>query len=144
MILETYAMYLGQTVKLVEGGVYIGDFEITSSNVPYAPTGKILVGYGYSSKVTPFPPIANFPDRPGYGSLKRVKRVKTYLVDTVGVDYSVSNEAGQWRLSDGETAMEGFKELPMLENFSLDSSYSLGQDFPYPSNIVSLFVELDT
>lgn len=141
MQLAQSQLFEGNSVQVVNQGIYQGTFEVgETGEIAFTPVGRVLVGYGYTSKVTTLPAAAGGPEGPTYGSEKRVRRIKPYFLDTCS--YRVTAEESD---EGEETSIlsSGFKDTQVLSNFTMDTTFTIEQRLPYPSSIVSTVIELD-
>lgn len=143
MNLSEPQLFEGKTVKVLDSGIYRGDFLVENSSVSYTPIGKFLVGYGYTPKVSLLPAVltAQLGDE-AYGSWKRIRKATPYFLDTIGFSCSSDNSDQVFTSSD-ETLFSGFKDVDVFSGFSLSSTITFTQPLPYPSRIISLAIELD-
>ena len=141
MKLDQGQLFVGADVQVVNQDEYQGTFTVAADEtIDFEATGPIFVGYGYSSKVTTLPSAASGGDVPVYGLEKRVRSIRPYFLDTVG--YTVEAEGASVSVTD-PVNLSGFQDTQVLSNFTMDTTFSIGQDLPYPSSLVSTLIELD-
>lgn len=132
----------GLSVTVVEDGTDQGTHSVTDGSVDYTPAGDYFVaGLPYTSEVATMPMNLQAQDGPAYGKEKRVIKVTPYLFNTVGVTHKVDGKTH--RTQPDSSLTTGFTDLNLVSRFTMDTTFSIMQDKPYPSTILSLVMEVD-
>lgn len=152
IVLDVSSRYLsGDTVSVIEDGVYIGDQTLTSGVVTVNnPTTaqKVIVGLRYTGELQMMFPTWDGADKPAYGAdTARIISIKPFLINSWSYKVGANNRFETVRVSTtyGNKGFTGFdKERPVSgSTFGSDSVPTIKHEEPYPLTIASLTTKTD-
>lgn len=142
----------GDTVAVIEDGVYIGEQTLTSGNVTLNnPTTaeRVIVGLRYTGELKMMFPTWDGSNKPAYASeTARIISIKPFFINSWSYKVGINDSFETVRLSNQYGAGNGFtgfdKERPVSgSTFGVDSVPTIRHEEPYPLTIASLTTKTD-
>lgn len=129
----------GETATVMSNGEIIGHYEVVGYTITLPESYEnVVVGYDYTSKVTPVPGDTTSATGTTVGRLRRAHQASVRVLNTRTLDYwESSGDVIRQDLTylDDSTGIHTFN--PGLANDS-EGTFSVGQTLPYPSTLLSI------
>lgn len=140
----------GDTVSVLEHGVYIGDQTLTDGTItPQSVSStKFVVGLRYSGELQMMFPTWDGQNKPAYGATARIVSIRPFLINTWNYMVGVGNKFETVRVSTTYGHGNGFtgfdKERPVAgSTFGVENVPTIKHEEPYPLTIASLTTKTD-
>ena len=141
----------GDTVAVIEDGVYTGDQTLTDGTVTLqsANATKLIVGLRYSGELQMMFPTWDAQNKPAYGAdTARIVSIRPFLINTWNYMVGVGNRFETVRVSTTYGNGGGFtgfdKERPVTgSTFGVDNVPTIKHEEPYPLTVASLTTKTD-
>lgn len=141
----------GDTVAVLEEGVYIGDQTLTDGTITpqSANSTKFVVGLRYSGELQMMFPTWDAQNKPAYGAdTARIVSIRPFLINTWNYMVGVGDKFETVRVSTTYGHGNGFtgfdKERPVIgSTFGVENVPTIKHEEPYPLTIASLTTKTD-
>ncbi len=142
---------VGDTVAVIEDGVYTGEQTLTDGNVTLqsAAAERVVVGLRYTGELQMMFPTWDASNKPAYSAeTARIISVKPFLINSWNYKVGVNNKFETVRVSSSYgkgTGFTGFdKERPVAgSTFGAENVPTIKHEEPYPLTIASLTTKTD-
>ena len=141
----------GDTVAVIEDGVYTGDQTLTDGTVTLQSVNatKLIVGLRYSGELQMMFPTWDAQNKPAYAAdTARIVSIRPFLINTWNYMVGVGNKFETVRVSTTYGNGGGFtgfdKERPVTgSTFGVDNVPTIKHEEPYPLTVASLTTKTD-
>lgn len=141
----------GDTVAVIEDGVYTGDQTLTDGTITLqsADAARVIVGLRYTGELQMMFPTWDASNKPAYSAdTARIVSIRPFLINTWSYMVGVGDRFETVRVSTNYGSGNGFtgfdKERPVTgSTFGVDNVPTIKHEEPYPLTIASLTTKTD-
>ena len=141
----------GDTVAVIEDGVYTGDQTLTDGTITLqsADATRVIVGLRYTGELQMMFPTWDASNKPAYAAdTARIVSIRPFLINTWSYKVGVGDRFETVRVSTNYGSGNGFtgfdKERPVTgSTFGVDNVPTIKHEEPYPLTIASLTTKTD-